>query len=102
MSTNEREIIADLQAKLAERQAKDGQMQAELEALRKRAYLRRHETLPGRLTQNQIDKAIAQARKDGKRRTLNDGGNLQLQITVPYGWRKGLKGWSLSVSWILK
>src|SRR5262249_11031603 len=43
-----------------------------------------------------------QARKDGKRRTLNDGGNLQLQITVPYGWRKGLKGWSLSVSWILK
>jgi integrase len=106
MSTNDREddrdAIAKNAAALIEAQALLAKLQAENEELRKRAFLRRHQTRPGKLTQNKIDKAIAQARKDGKRHTFADGGNLQLLISVPYDWRKGPKGWPVVVSWLFK
>jgi integrase len=100
--TNDHETIAKLQAELAERQAQDAKVRAELEDLRKQAFRRRHETDPGQLSQHQIDQAIAQARKDGQRKTLTDGGNLHLLIAVKPHWTKGPNGWPLAVSWLFR
>jgi integrase len=100
--TKDLETIAKRDTSMAEMQAELAKMRTENEELRKNAFRRRHETEPGQLSQNKIDAAIAQARKDGQRRTLVDGGNLHLLIAVKPHWTKGPKGWPLAVSWLFR
>src|SRR5262249_3076808 len=96
MSTSDdRATIAKLQAELLARQANDAKMQAEIDALRAQIWQGRVQTLPGKLNDNIINKAIKQARIDGKRHTLPDGGNLHLQIFPQ-------PGRGLFVSWLFR
>ena len=93
-TTDDRETIAKLAAALAQSQANTAKMQAEIETLRSRIWDRR-QTIPGRLNDSIIDKAIKQARKDGKRKQMSDGGGLQLNI-FPNPYR------GLIVSWMFR
>jgi integrase len=78
--SDEREVIAKLQAELAASQANTAKMAAEIEALRTKIWNRRSAVDAGKLTEKMIAEAIAQAKKDGKRRTLHDGTGLSLAI----------------------
>src|SRR5262249_23825187 len=93
-TTDDRDTITKLQADLAAAQASTAKMQAEIETLRAKIWNRRH-SLAGKINDNQIQKAIKQARIDGERRTLSDGGGLHLQVFPT-------PGRGLMVSWLFR
>jgi integrase len=78
--SDEREVIAKLQAELAASQASTAKMAAEIEALRSKIWNRRSALDAGKLTEKLIAEAIAKSKQDGKRRTLSDGAGLHLAI----------------------
>jgi integrase len=75
-----RERLVDAEQRLTASEAGNAKLRAEIEALRTQIWNRRSQIHGGKLTETMIDKAIKQARKDGKRHSMSDGLGLTLQI----------------------